>query len=514
MTKLIVNPEELKKYYADQRVWQGIPSVEVTKNGRIFVTFYSGGVREGLGNYCMVVTSEDGVNFTEPVLVAISEGRRCFDPCLWIDPLERLWFTWSQCPDDGCYASICENPDAEELVWSAPFFVGNNIMMNKPTVLSTGEWLFPLAVWREGVRLPVLPLSYDYRVEPRMSRVYSTADNGKTFRMLGASDVDDRSFDEHQVLEMKDGSLNMYVRTYYGIALSKSYDGGKNWTKGGDSGIKSPSSRFHIRRLPSGRILLINHVDFDGRNNLSALLSEDEGKTWPYKLLLDERQFVSYPDVALGADGSIYVVYDRERGDAKECLEEATEKAREILLAKITEEEIINGSICNEDSFLKRIVSKLGKYAGSNSNPFFETALFSDRELANYLITKHHGKEEILHEVFERFYKECQEMCYGDIVKMDLLLEEFNVTPGNGEAALIEIIKTIRNGEKQVRTRNASLLEQIVRYIDDHMMHHTDLNQLSKYLSISTYYMMFLIEKECSTSIFELIRYRRKLNNK
>ena len=106
MCSIITNSEELKKYSTGQRVWQGIPSVEVTKKGRIFATFYSGGVREGLGNYCMVVMSDDGVSYTEPIVVAISEGRRCFDPCLWIDPLGRLWFTWSRCPDDGCFASV------------------------------------------------------------------------------------------------------------------------------------------------------------------------------------------------------------------------------------------------------------------------------------------------------------------------------------------------------------------------------------------------------------------------
>lgn len=364
MSRIITDPEKLKAFYAQRRVWQGIPSVEVTKGGRTFVTFYSGGVREGLGNYCMVVMSDDEMHYSEPILVAISEGRRCFDPCLWIDPLGRLWFTWSQCPDDGCFASICEDPDAKQLVWSEPFLIGHNIMMNKPTVLSTGEWLFPLAVWRDGVRLPILPKSFDYTVEPRMSRVYRSSDQGKTFEMIGASDVDDRYFDEHQILELKDGTLNMYVRTHYGIGLSQSFDGGVNWTKGGDSGIKSPSSRFHIRRLPSGRILLINHVDFDARNNLTALLSEDEGNTWPYQLLLDERSGVSYPDVSLGADGSIYVVYDRERGDAKCSLAEAQACAREILLARITEQEILNGKLMEKESYLKRIVSKLGQYSG------------------------------------------------------------------------------------------------------------------------------------------------------
>ena len=41
---LITDKNELKKYTTEHRIWQGIPSIEVTKGGRIFSTFYSGGI--------------------------------------------------------------------------------------------------------------------------------------------------------------------------------------------------------------------------------------------------------------------------------------------------------------------------------------------------------------------------------------------------------------------------------------------------------------------------------------
>ena len=49
---------------------------------------------------------------------------------------------------------------------------------------------------------------------------------------------------------------------------------------------------------------MVNHVDYEGntRMNLAALLSEDEGKTWKYRLLLDERREVSYPDAVEGEE--------------------------------------------------------------------------------------------------------------------------------------------------------------------------------------------------------------------
>ncbi|MBE6702354.1 MAG: exo-alpha-sialidase [Ruminococcaceae bacterium] len=360
---LITDKNELKRFITQKRIWQGIPSIEVTKKGRVFVTFYSGGIKEEIGNYCMLVESRDGLRYSEPIAATFLEGHRCFDPCLWIDPLGRLWWTWSICPDDGLWASICEDPDAEQLSWSEPFFVGNDIMMNKPIVCRDGSWLLPIAVWNHGIRT-TLPESFDSKTPEKGSFVYKTSDNGKSFTRLGAADVPDRSFDEHMLIELKDGRLMMLVRTFYGIGVSYSSDGGNTWTPGRDSGLGGPSSRFHIRRLKSGRILLINHVNFTKRNNLTALLSEDEGKTWCAKLLLDGRSAVSYPDVSEGEDGYLYITYDRERGCNKKSLEEAQSYAREILVSRVTESDILRGEVTDEGSYLGRIVSKLGLYDG------------------------------------------------------------------------------------------------------------------------------------------------------
>ena len=359
---LITAPNELRRFYTEKRLWQGIPSVEVTKQGRVFITFYSGGVKEEIGNFAMVVKSDDGTTFSEPVVVAYKEGYRCYDPCLWIDPLGRLWFTWSICPEDALYGAICDDPDADELCWSEPFLIGHDIMMNKPVVLSTGEWLFPVAVWAHGVRS--LPAEFDSKTPDKGSFVYRTTDQGKTFERLGCADVPNRHFDEHMVLELQDGRLWMLVRTFYGIGQSFSSDGGKTWSEGSDSGLGGPSSRFHICRLKSGRLLLINHVNFQKRNNLTALLSEDDGKTWCTELLLDPRSNVSYPDVKEADDGYIYITYDRDRGAYKKSLEEAISCAREILLCRVTEQEILDGKISNTGSYLARVVSKLDSYDG------------------------------------------------------------------------------------------------------------------------------------------------------
>ena len=51
---LITDHNALSKYTAEHRIWQGIPGIEVTRGGNVFLTFYSGGVKEEIGNFVLL----------------------------------------------------------------------------------------------------------------------------------------------------------------------------------------------------------------------------------------------------------------------------------------------------------------------------------------------------------------------------------------------------------------------------------------------------------------------------
>lgn len=232
---LITDKNLLKQFYSSHRVWQGIPGIARTKKGRTFISFYSGETSETYGNYAVLLKSDTDTDFGEPIAAAKKDGKfRCFDPVLWIDPLDRLWFIWNVMPGEEVYASICEDPDSDVLVWSKEFYIGRGIMMNKPTVLSSGEWLFPIAIWKKDI-YPNFRKNGLKPDEIAGSYVYKSSDNGKTFVCMGMADIRNRSFDEHMVLELTNGVLKMYVRTNYGIGVSHSYDRGKTWSTGEDS---------------------------------------------------------------------------------------------------------------------------------------------------------------------------------------------------------------------------------------------------------------------------------------
>ena len=505
---LITDPQKLSDFAPGCRLWQGIPGVERTARGRLFVTFYSGGTREHFGNYCLLTCSDDdGKTWIDPVAVAYNgENARCFDPCLWIDPLGRLWFFWAVMPDHAVWAAVCDEPDSTPLRFHEPVCVGHDVMMNKPIVTRGGDWLLPIAVWDNLIRHISVSDAKD-----RRPFVYRSEDNGKTFRKLGGPMIPrrSRSYDEQMLVELSDDSLLMLVRTVYGIAETRSYDGGETWTEPVRSALEGPSSRFCIRRLHSGRLLLLNHYQFTGRNNLTAMLSEDEGKTWKGFLLLDERDRVSYPDMTQAENGDIYLVYDRGRGDALHSVAEACQRPREILMAKITESDILAGAIVSPDSYLKYIVNKLGAYNGKDPNPYHAQEQYSEKEYVA-LLSAIDDREALLERIFTDCGIRCANLRREEAVLLDESMETLmeNDTVWNDAAArqlrIRAIVTTLRSVRDASDTWDTSaLVSSMLRIINETLADAPSLEELADKLHINKFYLSHLFRKHTGLSVIQ-----------
>ena len=128
--------------------------------------------------------------------------------------------------------------------------------------------------------------------------MFVSPDQGNTWGWRGCVIFPDSEFNEHMVVERTDNAIWMLSRTKYGIGES---------------------------------------------------FSTDSGATWSAGFLVDERHRISYPDVALSPDGYLYIQYDRNR-----------DEDGEILFARITEKDIISGTVSSERSALRKIVSRPG----------------------------------------------------------------------------------------------------------------------------------------------------------
>jgi hypothetical protein len=220
--------------------------------------------------------------------------------------------------DDFVHATwemTCENPDADELVFSKPRYVFDGFMRCKPLFLSSGEWI---------------AFAYDQLSDRHAYNI--SYDEGKSWTRMHGGKKLLTPFDEGMAYEMKDGTVRLFVRNELGaIGEAYSYDKCKTWTDTSLSDVVAPSTRFFVDRTPTGRIILIHNEHEKNRTNMTIKLSEDDGKTWKYSVCIDDRNDLSYPDAGY-YDGRIYLTFDRERRGAKE-----------ILFTSFTEDDIING---------------------------------------------------------------------------------------------------------------------------------------------------------------------------
>lgn len=325
-------------YAVETRQWQGCPSITQTGK-RLWGAWFSGGTREpDAGNYGIISYQDVGADWVDPALVITHPDQRVrvMDPQLWTDPNGSLWIFWVQNTGQkgfdgiwGTWAVRIDNPEADRPEWTSPKRLSDGLTRNKPIVLSSGEWLLP---------------SYDWI--NHQSAVYASDDEGESWIIRGGPlNKPVSNFYEHMCVQLKDDRIWMLQRN---IQQSISTDNGANWTPlERIDEITSANSRVFIGRLQSGNLLLVYNNDPE-RKNLTAFLSEDDGKTWPHALLLDERDEVSYPDMVQNEEGLIQVCYDRSRTGEKE-----------ILMAKFTEQDIVNGSFESSQAVKKEVISKV-----------------------------------------------------------------------------------------------------------------------------------------------------------
>jgi predicted neuraminidase len=322
-----------------------IIGMDRTPKGRIWGCWTGTGDKKD--GYFLLATSDDGgATWSKPRLAVgarTEPGQKLSGALvgnLWTDPKGRLWLFFDQQlgnPQGRItnWFIRCDDPDAAEPAWSEPVQFAEGCTLNKPTVLKNGDWLLPVSDWHK-----------------KTARVFASTDEGVSWKERGSLQFPDWEFDEHMTVELRDGRLWMLARTHGQPHESFSSDGGRTWSAPRQAAtVQNINARFFLRRLASGRILLVKNGPpterLGTRTHMSAFLSDDDGQTWKGGLLLDERNAVSYPDGFESPDGLIHILYDWNRHtDA------------EILLAKFREDDVLAGRIVSKDAKLLILANK------------------------------------------------------------------------------------------------------------------------------------------------------------
>lgn len=191
----------------------------------------------------------------------------------------------------------------EAQTWSAPklvvdapgYFVLNN---DRVVQLNSGRLIVPVAFHRARGSDPKSSLTFD----PRALAMWFLSDNeGKTWREADswwAIPVASKSgLQEPGIVELAQGRIFGWARTDQGSQFGfASTNAGQTWSAPTPTALKSPTSPASIKRLPNSADLLAVFNDHSGefpfkkdrRTPLVSAISNDDGRTWPTRKVLED----------------------------------------------------------------------------------------------------------------------------------------------------------------------------------------------------------------------------------
>ncbi len=205
-----------------------------------------------------------------------------------LNPSEDLWAEYAF-PYSRMIEEAARDPLKRQIGW---------MTRTHPQTLPSGRILLPL--YSDGFNVSLVAISDD---------------EGKTWRasrpMVGLGPI------QPSIVRKSDGTLVAYLRDSGGpparAMRSTSNDEGETWTVAVDTDLLNPGSSLEAVVLQDGRWLMAYNDTENGRHRLALSCSDDEGKTWKWKRLLEEgpsgKTGFDYPSIIQTRDGRVHLSY-------------------------------------------------------------------------------------------------------------------------------------------------------------------------------------------------------------
>jgi predicted neuraminidase len=200
--------------------------------------------------------------------------------------------------------------------WNEPAALtteAGTMVRSKPIVLAGGDYLLP--IYREtgndpewvGPDTMSLFLRYDLKTKRW------TESNRSRSRLGNLQPAVAVLMGDHLVCYCRRGG-DYKPRTDAYLVRSESRDGGRTWSPGVDSSFPNPNAAADFLRLRNGHLVLVYNDSMSKRTPLTAALSADGDKSYPYRRnLVEGLGDFAYPYAIQTRDGKIHVVYTSQR---------------------------------------------------------------------------------------------------------------------------------------------------------------------------------------------------------
>ena len=325
-----------EKYDPATRRWHGMSYVAKTDGGRIWISYGTGGFLEpdNLNYAVLQYSDDDGKTWSEDFLIIERE-----EPEAHLYPPVLFYNNGSLSCFFGGYLMVLDNPDcenpSENLHLPKNFYYTGFSPSHAPTKIDDHYYILTV---ESSVPTDIrIVASANGLVWEDIAKAYSAGGTAK-------------KWNEGQIAVLSDGKYMMLGRIDGGTGVERTYSDDEGYTWSGcetdlDSPYVGPFTKLCMINTADGGLLIINNDSTERREKMTCWLSYDDGQTWPYKFVLDDREWgesywgFSYPDAIVDKDGNIYITWDQRTPFG------------EINLAKISIDDIKAGKIVTEGSY-------------------------------------------------------------------------------------------------------------------------------------------------------------------
>ncbi len=309
-----------------------IPSLLVTPKGSVLA--FCEGRKRGRGDSgdidVVLKRSTDGGKTWRPLQVVADDAENTVgNPCPVVDRATgTIWLLLTHNVGTDSEKAIRDGTSKdtrrvwvtasrdEGATWSKPRDITKDVKDPDWTWYATGPGV--------GVQLAtgrlVIPCDHTTKAKVNRSHVICSDDGGATWKLGGV--LGDKT-NECQLIERRDGSLLLNMRSYHGKnrrAVATSRDGGLTWSAVTlDEALVEPVCQASLIRFPEegkDRLLFCNPASLK-RERMTVRLSEDGGKTWPAAREL-YRGPSAYSCLAVLPGGDVGCLYERGERSAYE----------------------------------------------------------------------------------------------------------------------------------------------------------------------------------------------------
>ena len=293
-------------------------SLTELKNGDLFLAYYGGqgeyAVETSVFGARLAKSSKGSKAWTKPEAIARNPFHSMGNPVVWEAPDGVVWLffvvrpgaTWStsrimaKISGDGAHT------------WSEPFVItweAGTMVRSRPIILGDGSYLLPIyhetgadteftAPDTSSLFLRFDPVRKEWtesnRVRSRMGNLQPAVVQVSETHLLALC---------RRGGDYEPGNDGNVVRT-------ESHDGGKTWSAGVETEFPNPNAAVELIRLRNGHLLFVYNNSANDRTPLTAAISIDGGRTFPYQRNIAEGEGdFAYPTALESQDGVIHITY-------------------------------------------------------------------------------------------------------------------------------------------------------------------------------------------------------------